>query len=203
MTTLINSTFVKSTEDHFAGIFSSPVWNYSMFLVYILGLLNCVSLSFISWFERSGQAGPFRTLRNRLVSFNVDQLILRYIIPGFAFNLRAIVGPLPGLVCKCVAFFNVFNGINLSLITLSITITKFVFICYFQSIPAMDDNLISLIIYSNILMNSFVITSGTFLLQTQSFTLFEVKINFIKMSEVKGVHLEHNYLKNKSGRQCV
>ena len=171
-----------------------------MFLVYILGLLNCVSLSFISWFERSGQAGPFRTLRNRLVSFNVDQLILRYIIPGFAFNLRAIVGPLPGLVCKAVAFFNVFNGINLSLITLSITTTKFVFICYFQSIPVMDDNLISLIIYSNTLLNSFVITSGTFLIQTQSFTLFEVKIHicFIKMSEVKGVYLEHNYLKRIS-----
>ena len=79
MSLLVNITIEKSTftdleNDHFKGVYSNSLLNYGMFITYLIGLINCFPLGLISWFEKTGQAGPFRTLRNRLVSFIIDHV---------------------------------------------------------------------------------------------------------------------------------
>ena len=61
-------------DDYFKEVFSSPIINWTMILIWILGLASCVFLRIVSWFEKTGQAGPFRTLVNRLFSCIIDQV---------------------------------------------------------------------------------------------------------------------------------
>ena len=60
--------------DFFAGIYESQIVLWSIGITYFLGLIGCIALRFIIWFERSGQAGNFRTLVNQLVSYNLEQV---------------------------------------------------------------------------------------------------------------------------------
>ena len=76
----INSSQILSAtkeEDFFRGIYEKQIVSWSMRITYFLGLFGCIALRFIIWFERSGQAGNFRTLVNQLVSYNLEQV--RYI----------------------------------------------------------------------------------------------------------------------------
>lgn len=59
-------------EDFFADVFSDERMVFSMVVIYFVGLVGVVGIVFIIWLERSGQAGPFRTLINQLVSFNYE-----------------------------------------------------------------------------------------------------------------------------------
>ena len=63
-----------SNEDMFSDIFASPWINWAKFVLYLIGLGNCGILSLVFWFERTGQAGPYRTLLNQLASFNLLQV---------------------------------------------------------------------------------------------------------------------------------
>ena len=78
---LINASFKtlnfsESEEivDDFEKVFANQTLNYTMLGLYFLGYFGCAGLLFLSWFERSGQAGPYRTLANRLVSYTLDQV---------------------------------------------------------------------------------------------------------------------------------
>ena len=62
-------------EDYYKQAYASPCMNWCMFTTYLLGLVGCGGLALVSWFERSGQAGPYRSLINRLVSHNMDQVM--------------------------------------------------------------------------------------------------------------------------------
>ncbi len=66
-----NETFHSESrqdpEDAFANVYSNTALNWMMAMIYILGLVSCAGLGYISWFERTGQAGPFRTLLNQLL----------------------------------------------------------------------------------------------------------------------------------------
>ena len=62
-------------EDYYKQAYASHWMNWFVFMTYLLGLVGCGGLALVSWFERSGQAGPYRSLINRLVSHNLDQVI--------------------------------------------------------------------------------------------------------------------------------
>ncbi len=46
------------SSDFFGGVYSNQLIIWSMFLLYSLGLFSCFGLKLVSWFERTGQAGP-------------------------------------------------------------------------------------------------------------------------------------------------
>lgn len=56
----IDQTFGELSVNIFQGL--------TLASLYIIGLISCFGLLLISWFERSGQAGPFRSVINQLVS---------------------------------------------------------------------------------------------------------------------------------------
>ena len=67
--------FDAMDKDFFEGIYDNPFLNWSMISIYIVGLVGIFGLALVVWFERSGQAGPYRTLINQLVSYNITQVI--------------------------------------------------------------------------------------------------------------------------------
>lgn len=62
------------TEDFFHGVFESINMKFLVLGTYSFGTLGILGLILITHFERSGNAGQFRTLVNQLVSFNLDQV---------------------------------------------------------------------------------------------------------------------------------
>ena len=76
---MMNISFKLETnfsDDYFADLYSDPKLQIAFFLNYWIGWIGVVGISFVTWFERSGQAGQFRTLVNQLVSLNLDQVSL-------------------------------------------------------------------------------------------------------------------------------
>ena len=61
-------------KDFFENVYSDPIVNGCMIAVYIFGFLGCAGLILVLWFERSGLAGPYRSLVNQLVSQNIIQV---------------------------------------------------------------------------------------------------------------------------------
>ena len=59
-----------------------------------------------------------------------------------------MVGPLPYVVCTVNVCIKNIAHINVSLFTLAITATKFAFVCIYKSIPIMEDNFLSTVIYA-------------------------------------------------------
>ena len=76
----LNNLEIQTDYDFFKNIYSNPLLNYSMVLIYTLGFIGVSGLILVVWFERSGQAGPYRTLINRLVSYNINQVCIKIII---------------------------------------------------------------------------------------------------------------------------
>ena len=62
--------------------------------------------------------------------------------------LRSVVGPLPYVVCSVNVYMKNLAHINVSLFTLAITAAKFSFVCIYKSIPLMEDNFLSTVIYA-------------------------------------------------------
>ena len=71
-----NQTFEEEAndEDFYKELFTDPFLNWSTLVLYLLGLVICGILGIVSKFERSGLAGPYRTVINRLISFIIDQV---------------------------------------------------------------------------------------------------------------------------------
>ena len=61
-------------QDFFHGVFESTNMKFFILGTYGFGTLGILGLLLITHFERSGNAGQFRTLVNQLVSFNLDQV---------------------------------------------------------------------------------------------------------------------------------
>ena len=64
-----------TTDDFFAPVYDNNYINSFVLSYYTLGVINCILLAIVSSFERSGEAGPHRTLINRFVSYNLDQVL--------------------------------------------------------------------------------------------------------------------------------
>ena len=71
--------FVDSS-DPFAGVFGNIALNWAMLGLYLLGFASCGALGFIAWFEVTGEAGPNRTLINRLSSYNLIIVSSTYLV---------------------------------------------------------------------------------------------------------------------------
>ena len=167
--------FVKSSpKDDFVDLYSNNFVNLALLSIYIMGFLPYSAIAFISWFERSGQAGPFRTLQNRLLSFTVDQVFLRYLTAGFIQNMRPFTGPINAKLCQSALFVDVFAGINIVLLTLSSNLARFTFVYFYKSMPPVNDDFIAFNIYSMIILMSFLVTSFKFYLGS---TLSHVKVS--------------------------
>ena len=85
--TLEHNVFCSEDEENaFPGLYESPLIRSAMFMTYMVTLLGLSGLGFILWFERSGQAGQYRTVINQLISFNIDQvstIFKNYLHSGF------------------------------------------------------------------------------------------------------------------------
>ena len=68
----INDTTVLS--DKYAAVYESQYVRFAFVITYIVSFLCVPLVAFVIWFERSGQAGSFRTMVNQLASFNLDQV---------------------------------------------------------------------------------------------------------------------------------
>ena len=85
---IANFNFTHREFEYFEYVYSNPFLNCSMVAVYLLGVVSCFGLRLVSWFEQSGQAGPHRTLVNRLMSRTLDQVSS---VMLFFFKNRAII----------------------------------------------------------------------------------------------------------------
>ena len=76
-----------SQIDDFEGVYGNPFVKLLYVLCYILSLLTLPGFILVIWFERSGQAGQFRTLVNQLVSFCLDQVKFIQVYLYFHFSV--------------------------------------------------------------------------------------------------------------------
>lgn len=162
----VNFTLMKNcsakdlieNSDFFEGVFEGFQFKFWSLVTYLFITLCVAALVFVSYFERSGQAGHYRTLLNQLLTLNIDQMILFYVFPVHLDLLRVFVGPLPKPVCFFVVFMKNVLQLNMSMIAFCITLTKFLIICVYKSIPVMDDNFISLFLIILVNIISILIT---------------------------------------------
>ena len=71
---------------------------------------------------------------------------------------RSIYGPLPDSLCVFIVFMKNIIQLNVSQLSMMLTVTKFAFVCIYKSIPSMNDNFLSIYIYMSINMVSFLTT---------------------------------------------
>ena len=76
----MNLSFSTISEDYFAEIYSDKIVTISMVLTYSIGLVPTFGVMFIVWLEKSGQAGPYRTLINQLVSCNYQSVRIYFLL---------------------------------------------------------------------------------------------------------------------------
>ena len=72
-------------------------------------------------------------------------------------TLRGLVGPLPHQICQFANFHGQFTGMNMSMGVLAQNLVRFAFIFIWKTIPVMEDNLLTLIICSEITMVTFLV----------------------------------------------
>lgn len=146
---------------------SNSALNWCMFGLYLLGLVVCLHLALVSLFEKSGLAGPHRTILNQLVALLIDQVsltfpwntqwltywvqgVVQYVVGGGMDQIRQLYGPLPPFVCKMNLFLDMYVSYNLVSIIFSITLLRVILVCFFKAMPTMDDNFISRFIFMSI-----------------------------------------------------
>ena len=61
-------------DDHFSGLYNDPLTKCTFVLCLFLGFCSVPGMILVIWFERSGQAGHFRTMINQLTSATLDQV---------------------------------------------------------------------------------------------------------------------------------
>ena len=144
--------------DFFEKAFENWLFNLLAVLVYVIGLIGIAGLIFVIWFERTGLAGPFRTLINQLVSFNLDQFVTYYIICNGLDLLRVLIGPLPLGLCRFNIFMKNFVHFNICQFCLLLSATRFLFVCVYKSIPMLEDSFISAYLYISTNMISALLT---------------------------------------------
>ena len=71
---IVDFNFTHREFEYFEYVYSNTFLNCSMVPLYLLGVASCFGLKLVSWLEKSGQAGPHRTLVNRLMSLILDQV---------------------------------------------------------------------------------------------------------------------------------
>ena len=129
------------------------------FFIYSLGLLACVGLGMMIWFERSGQAGPYRTLVNQLVSYRIEQAIYFHIFGFIVPAVRIFAGPVHPSFVVFTHFFLIFTMMNVLLLSIAVSAVRFSYIFIFRSIPNMNDPLVVTLILRIITVWNFFATA--------------------------------------------
>lgn len=156
-------TFIH--KDYFADVYAiNPVLNTSAVVAYVFGYIGVAGLILVIWYERSGKAGPHRTLVNRLVSYALDQLVFFYVIGTGSDMIRALIGPLPLWLCKLTQFTKNHVHIACSMLCMTISGTKFVFVCIYKSVPSVNDQFIATYTYLAVNLIGAVCTSAMLML---------------------------------------
>ena len=88
------------------------------------------------------------------------KIVIHYVIGNGIDALRAMFGPLPLGLCQFGTFVKGYVAVNLSMLTLSVTIIKFLLAYVYKSMPTMEDNFLSLVIVVTINIISFLATFG-------------------------------------------
>ena len=153
-----DETNLVNRPDFFQGVYQDPYFKILALLTYLITYLCVFMLLFVLYFERSGQAGHYRTLLNQLTSLNNDNMILTCIFPLNFDLLRVFYGPLPESVCFFVVFMKNVLHLNICFIALLITLTKFLIICVYKSIPIMNDNFLTVFLYTSVYLISILTT---------------------------------------------
>ena len=148
--------------DDFEKAFSNVWIQTGIVFSVALGCVSCTGIAFVGWFERSGQAGPFRTLINQLATLGLDQLILIFLSGSILEILRLTFGPLHTVTCRTLLFIFLWSCLNSFTFITLISFVKFSFICIFKSIPVMCDNFLSLYIFVSVNFINFLSLSGKF-----------------------------------------
>lgn len=186
----LNTTFViesinnpiwqelQAEQDHYEGVYHNSVVNWTMFFTYILGLPFSFSLVMVSAFERTGQAGPYRTLVNQIMSNSLIQMFLTYLATSLH-SIRAITGPLPLLACQVANAMIFFFAINLVLLSVIATGIRFALAFVFKSIPVMDDDLLARII------NRSVMTWSLLAVISKCYTDERIHIGTVRTKNIK------------------
>lgn len=87
-------------------------------------------------------------------------MVFHYIFANGSDVMRAYLGPLSSPFCKVLAFAKSVIPLNLGLLTFVNTLTKFYFVCVSKSIPVMEDNFLSVVIYLTINILSMLATAA-------------------------------------------
>ena len=71
-----NASLLQETDgDYFDQVYGQgPLFIFVLLAWYIYGIINCCLLAFVAHFERSGEAGHYRTVVNQLVSQDLAQV---------------------------------------------------------------------------------------------------------------------------------
>lgn len=156
---------VFAKNDNFEKVFSDFWVNLAVILTFFMGSVSCIFAIYVSWYERNGYAGPFRTLINQLVSLSLDHICICFLSGAFLDISRIIFGPLPTFLCRSGLFFFTWAGVNsITFITL-ISVVRFCFICIFKSIPMMNDNFLAFVIFWSVSFINFLATCGKFYIE--------------------------------------
>ena len=72
--TLDDSKFENYDPDQFSGLFDDHFIKITLLLSYFLAYLSLPAMGLVIWFEISGQAGQYRTMINKMTSYNLGQV---------------------------------------------------------------------------------------------------------------------------------
>ena len=75
--------------DQFSGLYDDIFIKILSVTFALVGYLSLPAVGLVIWFERSGEAGNFRTLINQLVSFTLDQ-VRQFCFPNFIAFKRSL-----------------------------------------------------------------------------------------------------------------
>lgn len=174
--TASNQSHSRSDQDYFEEAFSDP-WVKLIYLIcYPIGCIGSVGLGFVLWFEKSGQAGHYRTLINQLVSISIELIIIHCFTTFTVDTYRAVFGAVPTIVCQASLFTNLTLLQIGSICSMTITIVKFIIVCVYKSIPVMDDNFLAKFLRSSFNIISILSTLG-YMLVSQKANLYIVSLN--------------------------
>ncbi len=147
------------SSDFFAKAFEHPLINFIAVCIYLLGCIGISGFVVVIWYERSGRAGPYRTLVNQIVTFNLEQLVIWFTMATGLDMLRILTGPMPQQLCTFVIFVKNVVNFNVTFISLVLTATNYIFIGIYKSVPCIDDNFLSAFIHMLVNMLGFIFTA--------------------------------------------
>ena len=74
---------IHPIEDYFIGVYGNSVIKSCFLFSYLIGCCGIIGVPIVIWFEKSGEAGNYRTLLNRLSSYIAEIVCIKRLIKLF------------------------------------------------------------------------------------------------------------------------